>query len=106
MGQRGEAEALASLCFREHLKCWAPRAVGVGPPQTMGPLLVLLEVLPAISTLLHSSRTSPPVLSFRTGSQPAFPRCACCRVRCEPNFSILYKGIDGISGAADGRCGG
>jgi hypothetical protein len=38
--------------------------------------------------------------------RPAFPRCARCRVRCEPDFAILYKGIVGSSGAGDGWCGG
>jgi hypothetical protein len=33
----------------------------------MGPWLVLLEVLPAISTLLHSARTSPPRSEFPDG---------------------------------------
>ncbi len=37
---------------------------------------------------------------------PAFPRCARCRVRCEPDFGILYKGIVGSSGVRHGQRGG
>jgi hypothetical protein len=34
--------------------------------------------------------------------EPAFSRCARCRVRCEANFGILHKGIVGTSGAGHG----
>jgi hypothetical protein len=72
------------------------------PPIKAGPLLRAFDDCEAGQAAFHLIKQ--PLEGI--WSLPAFPRCACCRVRCEADFDILYKGIDRISGAGDGWCGG
>jgi hypothetical protein len=53
------------------------------------------EALPAAERLISGNP-----------SYPAFLGCSRCRMKCKPDFGILSKGMVGVSGASDGRCGG